>query len=243
MMERTVSDVILEAQNVHKAYRMGSTQVSVLKGADLKVCSGEFLAVIGASGSGKSTLLHLFGGLDRADQGSVFFQGQDLKGLGSGGLNRFRNRDTGFVFQFYHLLDELNILENVLVPVMAACSVGAWLSCRAQAKSKAEALLERMGLKDRLAHKPYQLSGGERQRVAIARALINDPVLLLADEPTGNLDSATGSSILEVFEQLNTDGQTIVMVTHDHRIARQATRAITLMDGKIEEGVSESDLH
>jgi lipoprotein-releasing system ATP-binding protein len=160
MMERTVQDVILEARNVHKAYRMGSTQVSVLKGADLKVCPGEFLAVIGASGSGKSTLLHLFGGLDRADQGAIFFRGQDLKRLGLGGLNRFRNQDAGFVFQFYHLLDELNILENVLVPVMAGCSVGAWWSCRAQAKSKAEALLERMGLKDRLAHKPYQLSGG-----------------------------------------------------------------------------------
>ncbi|MCP4455290.1 MAG: ABC transporter ATP-binding protein, partial [Planctomycetes bacterium] len=195
MMERPVQDVILEARNVHKAYRMGSTQVSVLKGADLRVSTGEFLAVIGASGSGKSTLLHLFGGLDRADQGVVLFQGQDLEGLGSRGLNRFRNRDAGFVFQFYHLLDELNILENALVPVMAGCSVGGWISCRARAKSKAEALLERMGLKDRLAHKPYQLSGGERQRVAIARALINDPVLLLADEPTGNLDSATGNSI------------------------------------------------
>lgn len=243
MMERTVQDVILEARNVHKAYRMGSTKVSVLKGADLKVSTGEFLAVIGASGSGKSTLLHLFGGLDRADQGAVLFQGQDLERLGSRGLNRFRNRDAGFVFQFYHLLDELNILENTLVPVMAGCSVGGWISCRARAKSKAEALLERMGLKDRLAHKPYQLSGGERQRVAIARALINDPVLLLADEPTGNLDSATGNSILEIFEQLNKDGQTIVMVTHDARIAQQATRTITLIDGKIDEGVSESSLN
>ncbi len=243
MMERTVQDVILEARSVHKAYRMGSTQVSVLKGADLRVCAGEFLAVIGASGSGKSTLLHLFGGLDRADQGSVLFQGKDLTRLGRGRLNQFRNQDAGFVFQFYHLLDELNILENVLVPVMAACSVGAWWSCRARAKSKAEMLLARVGLKDRLAHKPYQLSGGERQRVAIARALINDPVLLLADEPTGNLDSATGNSILEIFEQLNKEGQTIVMVTHDNRIARQATRTITLMDGKIEEGVSESCLN
>lgn len=232
-------DVILESKNIHKAYRMGTTRVPVLKGADLKVFSGEFLAVVGASGSGKSTLLHLFGGLDRADQGSVHFRGQDLSGLGFGGLNRFRNQDTGFVFQFYHLLDELNVLENVLVPVMAACSVGAWFSRRAQAKTKAETLLERLGLEDRLVHKPYQLSGGERQRVAIARALINDPVLLLADEPTGNLDSATGNGILEIFEQLNQDGQTIVMVTHDNRIAQQATRTITLMDGRIEEGVSE----
>jgi len=241
-MERTVAHRILEARNVHKAYRMGSAQVSVLKGVDLKVSSGEFLAVIGASGSGKSTLLHLFGGLDRADKGSVFFRGKDLTRLGGRGLNQYRNQDAGFVFQFYHLLDELNILENVLVPVMAACSVGAWLSCRTQARSKALGLLERMGLEDRLAHKPYQLSGGERQRVAIARALINDPVLLLADEPTGNLDSATGNSILEVFEQLNRDGQTIVMVTHDHRIAHQATRTIQLVDGKIKEGVSEASL-
>jgi ABC-type lipoprotein export system ATPase subunit len=238
----TVSDVILEARNIHKAYHMGAAQVCVLKGINLEVKAGEFLAVIGASGSGKSTLLHLFGGLDRADQGSVLFKGQDLTRLGLGGLNRFRNRDAGFVFQFYHLLDELNILENVLVPVMAGCSVGAWLSCRAQARSKALTLLERMGLKDRLAHKPYQLSGGERQRVAIARALINNPVLLLADEPTGNLDSATGNSILKVFEQLNRDGQTIVMVTHDARIAHQATRTIQLVDGKIRPGLTEPTL-
>lgn len=154
------------------------------------------------------------------------------------GLNRYRNQSVGFVFQFYHLLDELNVLENILVPAMASRSVLGWVSCRHRARQQAMTLIDRMGLADRVRHKPYQLSGGERQRVAIARALINRPDVLLADEPTGNLDSATGNSILKVFEQLNQDGQTIVMVTHDHNIARQATRMITLRDGNIAEGVS-----
>jgi len=227
---------ILEARQVYKSYRMGTTRVRVLKGVDLEIGRGEFLAVVGASGSGKSTLLHLLGGLDQPDQGSIRYAGRPLTGLGGRGLNRFRNRTVGFVFQFYYLLDELNVLENVLMPAMAGCSVPAWWACRRQTRQRARTLIEMMGLGHRLCHKPYELSGGERQRVAIARALINRPDLLLADEPTGNLDSATGNSILRVFEQLHRDGQTIVMVTHDNRIAQEASRVITLTDGKTAPG-------
>jgi ABC-type lipoprotein export system ATPase subunit len=148
-------------------------------------------------------------------------------------LNKFRNKIVGFVFQFYHLLDELDVLENVFLPAMASKSVLDWLVCRRWAKKRARELLGELGLSERANHKPYQLSGGERQRVAIGRALMNEPKLLLADEPTGNLDSATGNGILEVFEKLNRAGQTIVMVTHDERIARKASRIITLADGRI----------
>jgi lipoprotein-releasing system ATP-binding protein len=224
---------ILKADGVHKSYRMGPTKVKVLKGADLVVREGDFVAVIGSSGSGKSTLLHILGGLDRPDQGVVSFDGRDLNRMGAGELNRYRCKMVGFVFQFYHLLDELNVLENVLLPAMVSRSVVGWFMTRRSAQRRAAELLEQLGLHERARHKPYQLSGGERQRVAIGRALMNQPRLLLADEPTGNLDSATGSGILSVFEQLNRAGQTIVMVTHDERIAAKARRTITLADGKI----------
>jgi ABC-type lipoprotein export system ATPase subunit len=214
---------------------MGATKVTVLKGVDLAVKKGEFVAIVGASGSGKSTLLHIMGALDKPDKGFVKFEGRDLSRHSSGELNRFRNKMVGFVFQFYHLLDELSVLENVYLPVMAGKSVVGWLGSRRWAKSRAKELLEQFGLSQRTKHKPYQLSGGERQRVAIGRALMNEPRLLLADEPTGNLDSATGNGILEVFEKLNSLGQTIVMVTHDERIARRAGRIVTLVDGKIED--------
>lgn len=225
--------VLLKAENLHKSYRMGTTKVKVLKGADLAVKEGEFVAIIGASGSGKSTLLHIMGALDKPDKGSVAFNGQDLNRFGAGQLNKFRNKKVGFVFQFYHLLDELNVLENVYLPVMAGRSIMGWFFCRKWAKKRAKELLKQLGLSERAGHKPYQLSGGERQRVAIGRALMNEPRLLLADEPTGNLDSATGNSILEVLEKLNRAGQTIVMVTHDDRIAQRAGRIVTLADGKI----------
>jgi ABC-type lipoprotein export system ATPase subunit len=151
----------------------------------------------------------------------------------AGELNRYRNKMVGFIFQFYHLLDELDVLENICLPAMASKSVLAWLACRRWAKGRAGQLLAELGLLERANHKPYQLSGGERQRVAIGRALMNEPNLLLADEPTGNLDSATGNGILEVSEKLNKAGQTIIMVTHDERVARRAGRIITLADGKI----------
>jgi len=224
--------VILKAENVHKSYRMGATRVHVLKGADLAVREGEFVAIIGASGSGKSTFLHVLGGLDRPDKGVVSFNGRDLNRVGARELNRFRNERVGFVFQFYHLLDELSVLENVLLPAMVSRSVLGWITSRRAVRKRAEALLDQLGLRERAGHKPYQLSGGERQRVAIGRALMNEPKLLLADEPTGNLDSATGNGILNVFETLNRAGQTIVMVTHDERIARKAQRIVTLADGR-----------
>ncbi len=227
-------DFILKAEGVYKSYRMGEAEVCVLKGVDLAVKKGEFLTIVGASGSGKSTLLHILGALDRPDKGVVRFEGQDLSRTSSSELNRFRNKMVGFVFQFYHLLDELNVLENVFLPTMAGKSVVGWLACRRWAKSRARELLSRLGLGERANHKPYQLSGGERQRVAIGRALMNEPRLLLVDEPTGNLDSATGNAILEVLEELNRVGQTVVMVTHDERIAQRAGRIITLADGKIE---------
>jgi ABC-type lipoprotein export system ATPase subunit len=226
-------DFILKAEGVYKSYRMGATEVKVLKGVDLAVKEGEFVAIVGASGSGKSTLLHILGALDSPDAGVVAFAGRDLSRFSGGELNRYRNKRVGFVFQFYHLLDELSVLENVFLPVMVSRSVVGWFMCRRWAKKRAMELLVQLGLGERARHKPYQLSGGERQRVAIGRALMNEPRLLLADEPTGNLDSATGNGILDVFEELNRAGQTIVMVSHDERIAQRAGRIITLADGKI----------
>ena len=227
-------DFILKAEGLHKSYRMGATEVRVLKGVNLNIKKGEFVAIIGASGSGKSTLLHILGALDKPTKGVVKFEQRDLSRFRAGELNRFRNRMVGFVFQFYHLLDELSVLENVFLPTMTGKSIIGWFACRKQAKNRAKELLAQMGLTERIKHKPYQLSGGERQRVAIGRALMNEPKLLLADEPTGNLDSATGNGILDVFETLNRAGQTIVMVTHDERIAQRAGRTVTLVDGKIE---------
>jgi len=227
--------LILEADGLYKSYRMGAAKVRVLKGVDLAVKKGEFVAIVGASGSGKSTLLHILGALDKPDKGVVKFESRDLSRHSGSELNRFRNKMVGFVFQFYHLLDELSVLENVFLPVMTGKSVIGWFACRRWAKRRARELLEQLGLSDRAKHKPYQLSGGERQRVAIGRALMNEPRLLLADEPTGNLDSETGNGILEILEELNRLGQTIVMVTHDERIAQRAGRIVILVDGKIED--------
>jgi lipoprotein-releasing system ATP-binding protein len=227
------NNFILEAKNIHKTYRMGLSEVLVLKGADITVKKGEFVAITGASGSGKSTLLHILGALDNPDKGIVRFEGKPLNSLSGSELNLYRNKMVGFVFQFYHLLDELSVLENVILPAMVPSGIIGWLSKRGTIKRRAKVLLQAIGLAERVNHKPYQLSGGERQRTAIARAIINEPKLLLADEPTGNLDSATGNGILELLEKLNKAGQTIIMVTHDERIARRAGRVITLADGKI----------
>ena len=218
---------MLKVEGLHKSYHMGATEVKVLKGVDLAVKKGEFVAIIGASGSGKSTLLHIMGALDRPDKGAVEFEKRDMSRFGAGELNQFRNDAVGFVFQFYHLLDELSVLENVYLPAMAGKSIAGWFARRKAAKNRATQLLAQLGLAERAKHKPYQLSGGERQRVAIGRALMNEPRLLLADEPT------TGNGILEVLERFSEAGQTIVMVTHDDRIANRAGRTVMLADGKI----------
>jgi len=226
-------ELLLKACDIHKAYPMGAQTLTVLRGVDISLKKGDFTVIVGASGSGKSTLLHILGALDKPDQGMVEFAGTRLTQTSAGRLNLFRNQQVGFVFQFYHLLDELNILENVLLPAMIARNPISWMMQKKAVKKTALDLLEKMGLGKRISHKPYQLSGGERQRAAIARALINNPPLLLADEPTGNLDSKTGNGILDSLKQLNQQGQTILMVTHDDRIAKQADHVIRLADGKI----------
>lgn len=228
-----MSETILQAAGVHKTYRMGKAEVRVLKGASLAVGRGEFLAITGASGSGKSTLLHLLGALDVPDRGNVTFDGLNLFSGTSAERDHLRNVNFGFVFQFYHLLPELNTLENVLMPAMVRHSVLGWLAKRSGIVGRARDLLGRMGLQDRLRHRPAELSGGERQRVAIARALVNQPQVLLADEPTGNLDAQTGAGILTLLKTLNDEGQTIVMVTHDPKVASSAHRKLSLIDGKM----------
>ncbi|MEE9212487.1 MAG: ABC transporter ATP-binding protein [Phycisphaeraceae bacterium] len=224
---------LLAASELHKHYRLGGQDLHVLRGVDVSVQRGEWLAIFGASGSGKSTLLHLLGGLDRPTKGRVYFDGQDVFALRGSRLDRYRNQHVGFVFQFYHLLPELSALENVMIPAMIGRSVFHWPGTRAKMRKCATQLLERVGLGERLRHRPAKLSGGERQRVAIARALINDPDVLLPDEPTGNLDADTGAQILEVLRDLHRGGQTIVMVTHDARIAAAADRCLTLQAGQL----------
>jgi len=230
------NNCILSCNDIYKSYQMGATRLDVLKGISLSVSRGEFVAVKGASGSGKSTLLHILGALDTPDKGDVFFEGQNLARFSGRKINEFRNRKIGFVFQFYHLLDELTVLENILLAKMTGTSALGWLVVSDAAKKRARQLLDQMGLSERVSHRPFQLSGGERQRVAIARALMNEPDIVLADEPTGNLDSETGNGILKVFEKLHRQGQTIVMVTHDERIAANAQRTIKLADGRISAG-------
>ncbi|MBX3357829.1 MAG: ABC transporter ATP-binding protein [Phycisphaeraceae bacterium] len=234
--------MLLAAKDVHKTYRMGRVDVPVLRGASLSVQKGECVAVLGASGSGKSTLLHLLGGLDRPDRqrgkgGDVVYGGQSLNELSGARLDRFRSETVGFVFQFYHLLPELNVVENVLVSAMVRWGRLGFRSRRSELVGEASALLDSFGLGHRLRHRPAELSGGERQRVAIARALINDPPLLLADEPTGNLDRATGRSILDSMDAHRArTGRTMVLVTHDAELAERADRVVHLHDGRVEAG-------
>ncbi len=234
MSER--GDVILEGSGLSKTYRLGRVDVPVLRDASLAVRSGEWVAVLGASGSGKSTLLHLLGGLDRPDRGGageVRFLGARIDRASAWALDAYRNRDVGFVFQFYHLLPELTVLQNATIPTMVGFR---WLRGQGPAsRRKARTLLESLGLGHRLAHRPAELSGGERQRVAIARALANDPRVLLADEPTGNLDAKTGEGILDALAERHRAGLTVVMVTHDPAIAARADRRVRLVDGRLVE--------
>lgn len=224
------AEPILVVDNLHKHYKLGSQDIHVLKGVNLSVQPGEWVAVLGASGSGKSTLLHLIGALDRPDVGTVHFEGNSVFKQRRRAQDRYRNTRVGFVFQQYHLLPELNVLENVLISAMIGHSIPGWLGRKAAMKQRALDIIGQMGLSERLKHRPSKLSGGERQRVAIARALINEPAVLLADEPTGNLDSETGKQIMEVFDQLHKNGQAIVMVTHDDRVAAFADRQVRLDD-------------
>jgi lipoprotein-releasing system ATP-binding protein len=232
---QTPGSPLLTVSNLHKHYRIGGQDLHVLRGADLDVGRGEWVAVLGASGSGKSTLLHLIGGLDRPDLGSVTFDSRDIFKLPGGAIDRYRNRHVGFVFQSYHLLPELTALENVLTGSMIRSSILGWPGRRGEAIQRATELLSRVGLGERMKHRPSKLSGGERQRVAIARALVNEPDLLLADEPTGNLDTETGKQIMELIAELHQQGQTIVMVTHDHDIAAAADRRLWLREGSLVE--------
>jgi len=219
---------ILIARNVRKTYIMGERKLDVLRGVSLSVQRGEFLALRGASGAGKSTLLHLLGGLDLPNDGDVTFDNQNLGRLPRNKLTELRNRRVGFVFQAYHLLPELSAIENVILPArMSRVAIEVVVP-------RAKRLLERVGLGQRMEHRPYELSGGEQQRVAIARALINEPDLVLADEPTGNLDSHTGDEIIQLLCALRTERQaTLIMATHDATIAARAPRVIQLADGQI----------
>jgi lipoprotein-releasing system ATP-binding protein len=224
------------AVNLYKSYRKNTVEVPVLRGVDVKIHQGEFLAIEGQSGSGKSTLLHLLGTLDAPDKGEIHFHGKRIDNLTARNRDDIRNKRIGMIFQFYHLLPELSTLENVLSPLMIAESVWSYWNNRRKYREKAKSILNLVGLSHRLKHKPRELSGGEMQRAAIARALIAQPELILADEPTGNLDQGTGQEILKILRTLNAEQNlTIVMVTHDQSLAQQADRIVRLKGGVIEE--------
>ncbi len=219
-------EIFLEASGITKSFVIGKHRIDVLKGVGLQVKRGEWVALLGASGSGKTTLLDIIGTISRPDSGSLVCDGRDLTKLHQRELVTFRRRNIGFVFQAYHMLPELNICENVMLPAMMEDRP------KSEVKAQALALLERVGLGHRVNHRASELSGGEQQRAAIARALMNSPRLLLADEPTGNLDSVTGSGILDLFKEFHAEGKmTIVMVTHDLNVAKLADRMVELKDG------------
>ena len=226
-----MSEALLSARGLHKTYMLGQRSLEVLRGVDVELQRGEFLALRGASGAGKSTLLHLLGGLDAPNQGEILLAGRNLAKLGRRELARLRSKEVGFIFQAYYLLPELDALENVCLPARMARTPAS------EAEARGRELLARVGLGERLEHKPYELSGGEQQRVAIARAMINQPDLILADEPTGNLDSHTGEEIIELLCALRDEKQTtLIMATHDSRVAARAPKVVELVDGQIADG-------
>lgn len=221
--------MLLEVKSLEKSYPRGDQTVNALRGVSLEIKEGQFVSIMGPSGSGKSTLLHLMGGLDRPTRGQVILKGEAIDQLSDDALSLFRRKKLGFIFQFFNLLPTLSALENVALPRLLDGQTMKSI------EPKAKELLETMGLSHRMHHKPDQLSGGEMQRVAIARALVSDPLLLLADEPTGNLDSKTGESILKILKDMSEKmGKTIVMVTHDPKAAATGNRLIRLRDGNLE---------
>lgn len=222
-------ETVIQLENVTKIYKMGRIDVHALREVNLSILNGDFIAVMGPSGSGKSTMLHIVGCLDAPTSGRVLLDGTDTSKLSSFQLARLRGRRIGFVFQFFNLYPTLNALENVELPMMIL-DAGA-----EERRDRAEKLLGAVGLGGRTEHFPSQLSGGERQRVAIARALANDPAVILADEPTGNLDSKSGEEILEIFKRLNEDGRTVVIITHEENIAKSAEKIVKMKDGAVEE--------
>ena len=223
-----MSDLVIHIRELTRAYEMGAETVQALRGVTLDIRRNEYVAIMGPSGSGKSTLMNLIGCLDTPTSGEYWLNGQEVSRMPDDALARVRNREIGFVFQTFNLLPRASARANVELPL-----VYGGVSSRLR-KQRAEAALERVGLGDRMDHRPNELSGGQRQRVAIARALVNDPAILLADEPTGNLDSATSEEIMRVFAELHAGGQTVVMVTHEADIAAHAARIVTLRDGRVE---------
>lgn len=231
---------ILEARGIHRQFPLLRNQVEVLRGVDLAITRGEALSIMGASGAGKSTLLHILGGLDRPTQGTVLFQGRDLYRMSATKRTECRAQSFGFVFQSYHLLPELSIEENVLLPVMRRLN---WLQRASRYRSHARELLQKVGLGERITHRPMELSGGEQQRAALARALISEPEIVFADEPTGNLDSQTGEQVLQhLFALTQEQGNTLILVTHNDAIAERCNRVIRMKDGQIEGKRSGTDL-
>ncbi|USD38768.1 lipoprotein-releasing ABC transporter ATP-binding protein LolD [Ferrimonas sp. SCSIO 43195] len=225
-----MSEPLLRCTQLGKVYREGKLDTRVLSNLDLQVAAGELLAIIGSSGSGKSTLLHIIGTLDTPTEGEVVFQGQNLFALSDGARTQLRNQQLGFVYQFHHLLPEFSALENVIMPLLIAGQ------SKAVARQRGEALLEKVGLSHRLGHKPSELSGGERQRVAIARALVNRPALVLADEPTGNLDETTAEEVYELIRQLaREEGTAFVVVTHDTALAARLDRQVAMHGGRLQQ--------
>jgi lipoprotein-releasing system ATP-binding protein len=221
---------LLKIKGLSKTYHDAQRELVVLKGVDLTVAKGEAIAIVGMSGAGKSTMLHLLGGLDRPDAGSLIFQGKKLNGASRTEMDTYRNRSIGFVFQFHHLLPEFTAVENVMMPALVARRP------KAEARAAAEKLLDQVGLKERLTHRPSKLSGGEQQRVALARALVNEPLLLLADEPTGNLDAKTGKRVIELIWKTTVQrDRSLVIVTHEPTIAERADRIFHLGGGQLKQ--------
>jgi putative ABC transport system ATP-binding protein len=225
-----MNKIHIEAKNIRKEYKMGEEKVAALKGVSLQVKEREFIAIVGTSGSGKSTLLHILGCLDIPTSGKYHYRGKETKNLSDKELSSLRNEEIGFVFQFFYLLPRENILQNVELPLL-------YRDTTPERRNKmAREALEKVGMSHRINHLPSELSGGERQRVAIARALVGEPNLILADEPTGNLDTKTGESIISIFEDLSNAGKTTILITHEMGLAEKAERIIKIRDGEIEGG-------